>query len=156
MKSNCVFRKAIVLLLSLMLVTAFFPACLGIPASADSLPKIWLDAGHGGNDPGATNGDRHEADDNLRITLAVGAKLEKIGFPVGYSRTTDVAVDLGDRVPMGGRVGVPSISSASIVTRPERLPPVLKIIIISRNRPTQRHINLPPHSRKKPLPQPAG
>ena len=105
MKSNCVFRKATVLLLSLMLVTAFFPACLGIPASADSLPKIWLDAGHGGSDPGATNGDRHEADDNLRITLAVGAKLEKIGFSVGYSRTTDVAVDLGDRVPMAAEWG---------------------------------------------------
>ena len=89
---------------------AAFPAA-GFFASAESLPKIWLDAGHGGSDPGATNGDRHEADDNLRVAIAVGAKLEAIGFEVGYTRKTDVAVELGDRVPMASDFGADFVIS---------------------------------------------
>ena len=39
--------------------------------------KIVLDAGHGGEDPGAVYKDRKEKDDNLKLTLAVGKILEK-------------------------------------------------------------------------------
>lgn len=52
--------------------------------------KIMLDAGHGGNDPGAVYGGRQEKDDNLRLTMAVGNILSQNGIDVVYTRTDDV------------------------------------------------------------------
>ncbi len=51
--------------------------------------RIALDAGHGGNDPGAVYKDRREKDDTLDLTLAVGDILKKNGIDVYYTRTTD-------------------------------------------------------------------
>lgn len=53
-------------------------------------PTIIIDAGHGGYDNGASYNGRKEKDDNLRLALAVGNLLEQDGFPVVYTRTTDV------------------------------------------------------------------
>lgn len=53
-------------------------------------PTIIIDAGHGGYDNGASYNGRKEKDDNLRLALAVGNILEQDGFPVVYTRTTDV------------------------------------------------------------------
>ena len=50
---------------------------------------IILDAGHGGYDNGASYNGRKEKDDALRVTLAVGKKLEDAGYDVLYTRTTD-------------------------------------------------------------------
>lgn len=52
--------------------------------------KIMLDAGHGGEDPGAVYQGRQEKDDTLRLTLAVGEILENNGVDVEYTRTTDI------------------------------------------------------------------
>lgn len=52
--------------------------------------SIMLDAGHGGTDPGAVYNGRKEADDTLKLTLAVGEILQNRGFDVEYTRTTDV------------------------------------------------------------------
>lgn len=52
--------------------------------------KIVLDAGHGGEDPGAVYNGRQEKDDTLRLTMAVGDILERNGVDVVYTRTTDV------------------------------------------------------------------
>lgn len=54
--------------------------------------RIFLDAGHGGKDSGATNGSRHEADDVLKVVKKVGKKLEEkySNVIVGYSRTSDI------------------------------------------------------------------
>lgn len=52
--------------------------------------KIFLDAGHGGRDPGAVYNGRQEKDDVLKLTLAVGEILQNNGYDVEYSRTTDV------------------------------------------------------------------
>jgi len=49
--------------------------------------KIYIDAGHGGNDSGAVSGSRQEAPDNLRLALAVQARLDQIGFETMMSRT---------------------------------------------------------------------
>ncbi len=54
------------------------------------MTKIILDAGHGGNDPGAVYEGRSEKDDVLRLVLAVGALLEENGVEVAYTRTGDV------------------------------------------------------------------
>lgn len=53
-------------------------------------PTIIIDAGHGGFDNGASYEGRKEKDDTLRLALAVGQKLEQAGFPIIYTRTTDV------------------------------------------------------------------
>ncbi|MDF2541163.1 MAG: N-acetylmuramoyl-L-alanine amidase [Herbinix sp.] len=54
------------------------------------MAKVILDAGHGGNDPGAVYGERQEKNDTLRLALAVGEVLENNGLDVAYTRTTDV------------------------------------------------------------------
>lgn len=51
---------------------------------------VFLDAGHGGANPGAVFNGRQEKDDTLALTLAVGAILEANGVDVLYSRTNDV------------------------------------------------------------------
>jgi len=51
---------------------------------------IILDAGHGGNNPGAVYNGRQEKDDALALVLAVGAILEANDVDVYYTRTTDV------------------------------------------------------------------
>ncbi len=54
------------------------------------MPKIILDAGHGGWDNGASFQERTEKDDNLALTMAVGNLLKNYGFEVVYTRTEDV------------------------------------------------------------------
>lgn len=54
------------------------------------MPKIILDAGHGGYDNGASYNGRKEKDDNLSLTLAVGEILSDSGVEVGYTRVDDV------------------------------------------------------------------
>lgn len=53
-------------------------------------PVIFLDAGHGGKDSGATLGSRKEKDDVLKLVLAIGKKLKKAGYTVKYSRQSDI------------------------------------------------------------------
>ena len=53
-------------------------------------PTIIIDAGHGGFDNGASFEGRKEKNDTLRLALAVGERLEAAGFPVVYTRMTDV------------------------------------------------------------------
>lgn len=50
---------------------------------------VFIDAGHGGADPGAIYQDRQEKDDNLDIALEVGRLLSEAGVDVVYSRTDD-------------------------------------------------------------------
>ena len=57
---------------------------------ANYVYTIFLDAGHGGSDPGAVYKGRQEKDDTLALTLAVGEILESYGFRVIYSRTEDI------------------------------------------------------------------
>ena len=52
--------------------------------------KVMIDAGHGGEDPGAVFEGRREKDDTLRLALAVGEILEDNGVDVMYTRVTDV------------------------------------------------------------------
>ena len=54
------------------------------------MPKIIIDAGHGGYDNGATYNGRREKDDNLALALAVGEILADSGVEVGFTRVEDV------------------------------------------------------------------
>ncbi len=57
--------------------------------ASDYTYTIFLDAGHGGYNPGAVYNGRQEKDDALALTLAVGEILTSYGFRVLYSRTDD-------------------------------------------------------------------
>ena len=52
--------------------------------------RVIIDAGHGGEEPGAMYDGRREKDDTLRLALAIGRILENNGVDVVYTRTTDV------------------------------------------------------------------
>lgn len=52
--------------------------------------KIIIDAGHGGQEPGAVYQGRQEKNDTLRLALAVGQILSDHGMEVVYTRVTDV------------------------------------------------------------------
>lgn len=54
------------------------------------MTKIVIDAGHGGADPGAVYQGRQEKDDNLKLALAVGERLQNSGLEVYYTRTEDI------------------------------------------------------------------
>ena len=91
-------------ILSILLVSVILIACsIGIVTqlfrnelyfeSADAIPYdkiIILDAGHGGEDPGAIGVTGvYEKDLNLQLVLEIGNILEKQGYIVVYTRTED-------------------------------------------------------------------
>ena len=55
---------------------------------------VCIDAGHGGYDVGATNGERYEKDDNLRLAKAVEAELKARGINTIMTRSDDTYVSL--------------------------------------------------------------
>lgn len=68
--------------------------------------KIFLDAGHGGANPGAIGEmGLRESDANLDIVLKLGRILTSWGYEVEYSRTTDKTVGLAQRAEMANQWG---------------------------------------------------
>lgn len=94
-------KRTLSLILSLCMIVTMFavmPALKGIEAKAYAAPvdingnklssaTFILDPGHGGSDPGACLGTRHEADDVLRLSLAVGRYIIDSGYSVAFTRT---------------------------------------------------------------------
>lgn len=75
------------------------PTTTPTPTPVKSGKLIVLDAGHGGNDPGATYGN-NEKWYNLDITKRVEAILTAKGVSVKLTRSTDVFVGLDERAKM--------------------------------------------------------
>ena len=65
---------------------------------------IFVDAGHGGNDPGAVGNGLQEKDVTLPISLKLGQALQSMGYTVYYTRTNDVEIDLEPRVAAAERI----------------------------------------------------
>ena len=66
-----------------------------------SIGTIMIDPGHGGKDPGASgSGGLREKDVNLRFALMLGEMLQRKGFKILYTRTTDVFIPLEERTAM--------------------------------------------------------
>lgn len=61
------------------------------------MAKVFLDAGHGGKDPGAIGNNLQEKDINLAVTLKVGEILIRHEVEVMFSRATDVHLELHER-----------------------------------------------------------
>ena len=59
--------------------------------------KVCIDAGHGGQDPGAVNGSKHEAVATLAIAKKVGTILKAKGCQIKYTRTKDKSLTLQER-----------------------------------------------------------
>jgi N-acetylmuramoyl-L-alanine amidase len=61
---------------------------------------VMIDAGHGGNDVGATRSGNYEKDITLPMSLQLGRFLQQMGYAVAYTRTEDIELDLEPRVAM--------------------------------------------------------
>ena len=59
--------------------------------------KVVIDAGHGGKDFGAINGDRKEKDDVLRMSLLIARNLRDCGITVFLTRDDDTFISLKER-----------------------------------------------------------
>ncbi len=66
-------------------------------AVKDGELKVCIDAGHGGSDSGATNGDLKEKSCNLDMANAMKSELEAYGVPVVMTRYDDSYISVGDR-----------------------------------------------------------
>ncbi|WP_339292745.1 N-acetylmuramoyl-L-alanine amidase [Paenibacillus sp. FSL W8-0187] len=69
--------------------------------------KVWIDAGHGGKDPGAVGNGLKEKDVVLVVSLGVKKKLERDyeGVKVLLSRSTDVFLELKERTDAANKAG---------------------------------------------------
>lgn len=65
--------------------------------------KLFLDAGHGGIDPGAIYKGRKESDDNLIIGREIAKELRRHGVDVVESRTEDTTVTLRQRSSLANK-----------------------------------------------------
>lgn len=71
------------------------------------MKKVWIDAGHGGRDPGAVGNGIQEKDIALTVSLGIKQRLEA-GYQhvqVLLSRSTDIFLELRDRTTMANRAG---------------------------------------------------
>ena len=68
-----------------------------------TVQTIMIDAGHGGNDPGAQAGGIVEKKFTLAMAKRVGALLQKEGFTVLYTRISDKYISLQDRPDMANK-----------------------------------------------------
>lgn len=67
--------------------------------------KIVIDAGHGGNDPGATFEGRQEKNDALTLSFLIGRLLENAGVDVEYTRVTDIFNSPNEKAAMANNAG---------------------------------------------------
>lgn len=69
------------------------------------MKSIVIDAGHGGQEPGAIFQGRQEKNDNLRLALAVGQILSQNGVNVFYTRVTDIYQTPFEKAEIANRTG---------------------------------------------------
>lgn len=60
--------------------------------------EVVIDAGHGGDDPGAVSGNTKEKDLTLQISTYMYERFKELGVPVAMTRTTDETVNPTERV----------------------------------------------------------
>lgn len=70
-----------------------------------NIRKVFIDAGHGGYDPGASGNGLREKDIVLSMALKLGDLLSNKGITVNYSRTTDKYLTLEQRANLANAWG---------------------------------------------------
>jgi len=74
--------------------------------SDETLPLVVIDAGHGGRDPGAVNGDILEKDITLGLALALrDALVQQGGVRAALTRESDILLSLEERPDIASRMG---------------------------------------------------
>lgn len=76
--------------------------------------RIWIDAGHGGVQPGNVALGRLEKDLTLDISLKLAALLRAAGHTVGMTRTTDVDVGIDERARLANKWGADLVMSVHL------------------------------------------
>ncbi len=84
----------------LLVKITLFHTTSPVAAAFKPIPSqsVCLDAGHGGDDPGAQNGNLTEAATNLAVAKLVRTELLAKGYGVYMTRTTDTTLTNADRV----------------------------------------------------------
>ena len=85
-----------------------------------SVQRVFIDAGHGGRDPGTIHNDVIERNITLDIALRLGRLLEDNGLEVIYSRRKDVAVSLRDRTGKANQAGADLFVSIHVNAHEDR------------------------------------
>lgn len=67
--------------------------------------KIFIDAGHGGKDPGAVGNNLYEKDITLSVSLKLKALLEKHGIETKLSRSIDTYLTINERYQLANAWG---------------------------------------------------
>lgn len=81
-------------------------AAVGVSVNGTTMASanFIIDPGHGGSDPGAMStvlgGSREEADDTLRLSLAVAKLVNQSGGSAALTRVTDITLSLQNRTDM--------------------------------------------------------
>ena len=73
--------------------------------------KVFIDAGHGGTDPGALGYGYRESDLNLQVEKKVESKLKSKGIDVKMSRNSDIFYSLSERAEMANDYGADAFVS---------------------------------------------
>ena len=73
--------------------------------------KVFIDAGHGGSDPGALGFGYRESDLNLQVAKKVESKLKSKGIDVKMSRSSDIYYSLSERAEMANDYGADAFVS---------------------------------------------
>ena len=63
-----------------------------------ALKKVVIDAGHGGNDPGALANNLLEKDLNLKAAKYIYKRLQELGIPATIVRDSDETLDREERI----------------------------------------------------------
>ena len=99
----CLIRRLIIIGL---IVLTIFLGCFVVKTIRQMFigqVDVVLDAGHGGTDPGAIQGDAVEKEITLEITKRTKELLEDSGYKVGMTREEDNRVELGDRAAFANK-----------------------------------------------------
>jgi len=96
LKNNTNYKKTTYYTISNYKKTINFNNIMNIDSKMNNEKEIYdivIDAGHGGNDPGAINGKYYESHLTLEYTLSLKEKLENLGYKIKLTRDQDKTID---------------------------------------------------------------
>jgi N-acetylmuramoyl-L-alanine amidase len=90
------------------------------PSPGKPKALVVIDAGHGGQDPGAMSGGLHEKDINLAVAVKVADLLEQRGIGVLLTRQQDRFIELEERASIANRRNADLFVSIHSDSNPDR------------------------------------
>ena len=92
-----------------------------------------IDAGHGGNDPGAVNGTHNEKDTALKIALRLAAMLEEAGASVLLTRDDDTYPSITERANMANNANCTAFISIHLNSAENKSATGYEILVYDHN-----------------------